>query len=380
MVMRIGFDARCLEEENISGVGEYALKVLKNTLKIDSSNQYIIFSNSFRQRNDRHFEWINAHPNAKLKRFSFPNKVFNLCFWYLNWPKIDKLIGGVDIFFTPNINFLSVSDECRLVTTFHDLSFERYPHFFPLKTRLWHKYFVNPRKISRIAKKMIAVSESTKKDLEEIYQVRKENIQVIPHGISQDFRVMEENDQRLDSTRKKYELPQKFIFFLGNIEPRKNILSIIKAYKNIISSNPKLSEYKLVLAGNISPLCRDLIEKEDIMTCGYIEREDRPYVYNLASLFVYPSFFEGFGLPVLEAMACGTPVIASNNSSLPEVSGKSILSIDPNRPAELAEAIENILIDENLYNKFKKRGIAQAQKFSWEKCAKETLAVIHQHK
>ena len=380
MVMRIGFDARCLEEENISGVGEYALKVLKNTLKIDSSNQYIIFSNSFRQRNDRHFEWINAHPNAKLKRFSFPNKVFNLCFWYLNWPKIDKLLGGVDIFFAPNINFLSVSDECRLVTTFHDLSFERYPHFFPLKTRLWHKYFVNPRKISRIAKKMIAVSESTKKDLEEIYQVRKENIQVIPHGISQDFRVMEENDQRLDSTRKKYELPQKFIFFLGNIEPRKNILSIIKAYKNIISSNPKLSEYKLVLAGNISPLCRDLIEKEDIMTCGYIEREDRPYVYNLASLFVYPSFFEGFGLPVLEAMACGTPVIASNNSSLPEVSGKSILSIDPNRPAELAEAIENILIDENLYNKFKKRGIAQAQKFSWEKCAKETLAVIHQHK
>ena len=302
MVMRIGFDARCLEEENISGVGEYALKVLKNTLKIDSSNQYIIFSNSFRQRNDRHFEWINAHPNAKLKRFSFPNKVFNLCFWYLNWPKIDKLIGGVDIFFTPNINFLSVSDECRLVTTFHDLSFERYPHFFPLKTRLWHKYFVNPRKISRIAKKMIAVSESTKKDLEEIYQVRKENIQVIPHGISQDFRVMEENDQRLDSTRKKYELPQKFIFFLGNIEPRKNILSIIKAYKNIISSNPKLSEYKLVLAGNISPLCKDLIEKEDIKTCGYIEREDRPYVYNLASLFVYPSFFEGFGLPVFVGM------------------------------------------------------------------------------
>ena len=378
--MRIGFDARCLEEENISGVGEYALRVLKNTLKIDSSNQYIIFSNSFRQRNDCHFEWINAHPNAKLKRFSFPNKVFNLCFWYLNWPKIDKLLGGVDIFFAPNINFLSVSDECRLVTTFHDLSFERYPHFFPLKTRLWHKYFVNPRKISRIAKEMIAVSESTKKDLEEIYQVRKENIQVIPHGISQDFRVMEENDQRLDSTRKKYELPQKFIFFLGNIEPRKNILSIIKAYKNIISGNPKLSEYKLVLAGNISPLCRDLIEKEDIMTCGYIEKEDRPYVYNLASLFVYPSFFEGFGLPVLEAMACGTPVIASNNSSLPEVSGKSILSIDPNRPAELAEAIENILIDENLYNKFKKRGIAQAQKFSWEKCVKETLAVIHQDK
>lgn len=382
--MRIGFDARCLEGENISGVGEYALELLKNILEIDSprsggagsSNKYAIFSNSFRQRNNRHLEWIKAYPNAKLKRFSFPNKVLNLCFWYLNWPKIDKLIGGVDIFFAPNINFLSVSDECRLITAFHDLSFERYPHFFALKTRLWHKYFVNPRKISWIAKRMIAVSESTKKDLEEIYQVKRGDVQVVQHGISENFKVLDENDPKLSEIKRKYQLPQKFIFFLGNIEPRKNISSIAAAYKNIVSGNPKLSEYELVLAGNISPLYGDLIEKNNIKTCGYIEREDRPYVYNLASLFVYPSFFEGFGLPILEAMACGTPVIASNNSSLSEVAGNSALLIDPNRPSEIAEAMENILIDEKLYKKFKKRGIAQAQKFSWKKCAEETLAVI----
>lgn len=374
--MRIGFDARCLEEENISGVGEYALELLRNILEIDSSNQYVIFSNSFRQRNSQHFEWIKAHPNAKLKRFSFPNKVINFSLWYLNWPKIDKMVGGVDIFFAPNINFLSVSGECRLITTFHDLSFERYPHFFPLKTRLWHKYFVNPRKISKIAKGVIAVSESTKKDLEEIYQVRNENIQVIPHGISQDFRVMEKDDEKLSEIREKYKLPQKFIFFLGNVEPRKNISSLIEAYKSVVSKNPKLSEYELVLAGNISPLCKDLIEKENIKTCGYIERADRPYVYNLASLFVYPSFFEGFGLPILEAMACGTPVIASNNSSLPEVSGNTATIIDPNRPTEIAEAMENILVEEKLYNKMKKMGVEQAENFSWKKCAKETLNVI----
>jgi len=215
--MRIGFDARCLEEENISGVGEYALELLKNIIKIDTSNKYLIFSNSFRQKNSRHFKWIKEYPNAELKRFSFPNKLLNLCFWYLDWPKIDKLLGGVDIFFAPNINFLSVSDGCRLITTFHDLSFERYSHFFPLKTRLWHKYFVNPRKISRIAKRMIAVSESTKYDLEEIYRVKNENIQVIPHGISRDFKVMDKNDPKLDTIQKKYGLPPKFIFFLGNI-------------------------------------------------------------------------------------------------------------------------------------------------------------------
>jgi glycosyltransferase involved in cell wall biosynthesis len=374
--MRIGFDARCLEEENISGVGEYALELLKNILEIDTSNKYSIFSNSFRQKNKHHFDWISKYPNAKLKRFYYPNKILNLSSWYLNWPKIDKLIGGVDIFFAPNINFLSVSKDCRLIATFHDLSFERYPHFFSLKTRLWHKYFVNPRKISRISKKMIAVSESTKNDLEEIYQVKSEDIQVIPHGISQDFRVIEKNDQKLVATRHRYGLPQKFIFFLGNVEPRKNISSVIAAYKNFVSTNLKLSEYQLVLAGNISPLCRDLIEKENIKTCGYIKREDRPYVYNLASFFVYPSFFEGFGLPILEAMACGTPVIASNNSSLPEVSGNSVLQIDPNRPTELSQAMENIIADEKLYNKLKKKGIAQAKKFSWEKCAKETLTAI----
>jgi glycosyltransferase involved in cell wall biosynthesis len=374
--MRIGFDARCLEEENISGVGEYALELLKNILDVDKSNQYIVFSNSFRQKNNQHFAWIKKHPNVQLKRFWFPNKILNFCFWYFSWPKIDKLTGGADIFFAPNINFLCVSGKCRLIATFHDLSFERYPHFFPLKTRLWHKYFVNPKRISQTAKRIIAVSESTKKDLEEIYQVDKESVRAVPHGISSEFKIMEKNDPKLWAIKKKYDLPQEFILYLGNIEPRKNIASIISAYKNIVAKNERMSKYKLVLAGNISPLCEDLVEKENIKTCGYIERTDRPFIYNLASLFVYPSFFEGFGLPVLESMACGTPVIASNNSSIPEVAGNSILSIDPNRPTELAEAMENILMDENLHQRFKERGFAQAQKFSWKKCACETLKNI----
>jgi glycosyltransferase involved in cell wall biosynthesis len=206
--------------------------------------------------------------------------------------------------------------------------------------------------------------------------VNADHIQAVPHGISREFRVIDKNDPKLSEIRKKYELPQKFVFFLGNIEPRKNVTSIIASYKNMVSKNQNLSEYKLVLAGTTSSLCRDLIEKENIKTCGYIERTDRPFVYNLASLLVYPSFFEGFGLPVLEAMACGTPVIASNNSSIPEVSGNSALLIDPNRPTELADAMENMLTDGNLRQKFKERGLAQAQKFSWEKCARETLKNI----
>lgn len=371
--MKIGFDARCLEEARISGVGEYALELLKNLLKEDPKNEYIVFSNSFKQTASRNFEWIKKYPNAKLERFSFPNRILNFCFWYLNWPKIDKLVGGTDAFFAPNINFFPVSRKCRLVATFHDLSFERYPHFFPFKTRLWHEYFVNPRRIARKAEKLIAVSESTKKDLEEIYKIKSENISVVSHGINQNFRVIDRNDPKLIEIQKKYKLPHKFIFYLGNIEPRKNIASIVAAYKIFILKNTELGKFKLVLAGNISPLCREIVEKEDLKTYGYIKREDRPYVYNLASLFVYPSFFEGFGLPVLEAMACAVPVIASNNSSIPEVAGNAAILIDPNRPSELSEAMKALLTDEGLYAKIKERGLMQSQKFSWKKCALESM-------
>lgn len=371
--MKIGFDARCLEEKKISGVGEYALELLKNLLEADSKNEYVVFSNSFKQKANRNFEWIKKYPSVKLERFSFPNRILNFCFWYLNWPKIDKMIGGADVFFAPNINFLSVSKKCRLVATFHDLSFERYPNFFPFKTRLWHEYFVNPWRIARTAEKLIAVSESTKKDLETIYKTDPEKIDVVRHGISDSFKVIDRNDPKLLEIQKKYNLPYKFVLYLGNIEPRKNISSIASAYKIFISKKPELGKFKLILAGNISPLCREMVKKENLKTCGYIEREDRPYVYNLASLFVYPSFFEGFGLPILEAMACGAPVIASNNSSIPEVAGRAAIFIDPNRPSELAEAMKAVLTDEKLYTNIKERGLLQSKKFNWKKCALESM-------
>ena len=374
--MKIGFDARCLEEKKISGVGEYALELLKNLLEIDTENQYVIFSNSFRQKNSQHFKWIDKYPNAELKRFYFPNKILNLFSWYIDWPKIDKLIGGADIFFAPNINFLSVSKNCPLVVTFHDLSFERYPRFFRAKTRLWHNYFVNPRRIARFSAKIIAISESTKKDLEELYNIKPEKIKVVYHGISKDFRIIDRNDPKMVEIQKRYGLPYKFILYLGNIEPRKNISAIIDAYKNFISKNPELEKYKLILAGKISPLCRDIIEKGNIMTCGYIRRGDRPFVYNLASLFVYPSFFEGFGLPVLEAMSCGIPVITSHNSSVPEVAGDAAILVDPKRPLEIAEAMHFLLTDKKFYDRIRERGFAQSQKFSWKKCAEETLKIF----
>lgn len=376
--MRIGIDLRCLEEEQISGVGEYALELLKKLIETDGKNRYVIFSNSFKQKNNRHFEKLKIYPNAELKRFRRPNKWLNFSLWYFGRPKLDKFIGGVDVFFAPNINFLAVRPECKFISTFHDLSFERSSEFFALKARLWHQFFVNPRRIAKISTRVIAVSESTKRDLAEIYGINQEKISVIRHGMSGDYAVIDRNNPKLLAIQKKYGLPHKFILYLGNIEPRKNVASLIEAHKKMQTGNLKFEKYKLVLAGKVHPLCRALIEKEKncVRAIGYVDREDKPAIYNLASLFVFPSHFEGFGLPVLEAMACGTPVICSNNSSFPEVAENAAILIDPNRPQEIAEAMAAILADEKTYAKMRDRGLKQAKKFSWRKCAEETLAII----
>ncbi|OGI26641.1 MAG: hypothetical protein A2359_00790 [Candidatus Moranbacteria bacterium RIFOXYB1_FULL_43_19] len=373
--MRIGIDLRCLEEEKISGVGEYALEIVRNLLEIDRENQYVIFSNSFKEKG-KNFSFLENYPHVKVSRFRYSNKLLNLLLWYFGWPKLDELIGDADIFFAPNINFLAVSKNCKLVTTFHDLSFERFPEFFTAKTRLWHFYFVNPRRIAQRSNRVIAVSRSTRNDLNEIYKIDAGKISVIQHGVSEDYKIISRNDSKMLEVQKKYSLPYKFILYLGNIEPRKNIESFVRAFSKLQKDDPALRKYKLVLVGKTSPLCEDMAAKNDILAVGYIDREDRPFVYNLASLFVYPSFFEGFGMPVLEAMACGTPVIASNNSSIPEIAGKSALMISPNRSDELCKAIRNILSNDKLYNRLRERGLKQSKNFSWKKCAEKTLEIF----
>jgi glycosyltransferase involved in cell wall biosynthesis len=377
--MRIGFDARCLEEERISGVGEYTFELLKNILEIDRKNTYVVFSNSFKQKNVCHFDFLKNYTNVELKRFSVPNKILNFLFWYLRWPKIDSMIGSVDVFLAPNINFLSLSEKCPLIVTFHDLSFERFPNYFSRKTRWWHEYFVNPRKIARSAKMCIAVSESTARDLSEIYKINPSKIEIIFHGVSDEFRTEGQNNEDYSQTRKKYALPDKFVLFLGNIEPRKNVLSVARAFEELISKNSYLSKYHLILAGNMSSMAKSFIERKNVKLCGYIKRKDRPTIFKLSSVFVYPSFFEGFGLPVLESMASGTPVIASNNSSVSEVCQEAAVLIDPNRPDEIMEALRVLLTNAEFRDNMKERGLAQAKKFAWKQCAENTLALLRRY-
>lgn len=380
--MKIGIDIRCLSEGRRTGVEEYSINFLDKIFKEDATNNYILFLNSWK-KSKIELDWIKKYKNVTVKRFYFPNKILNLFLWYFNWPKIDILLGGVDVFFVPNLNFVALSNDVKLILTIHDLSFEYFPESFSIKRRLWH-VFVNPKKLIAKAAKILAVSRSTKEDLLSFYKIDSNKIEVIYNGVSDELGRIDRNNPRLLEVKEKYKLPFKFILFLGTFEPRKNIIGIVKAYEILREEGSKeLDRYKLVIAGSEGWKSKEIKKNimnskysDDILWIKFIENEDKVYVYNLSSIFVYPSFFEGFGIPPLEAMKCGISVIASNNSSLVEIIGEGGVTIDATRPDELALALRESLLDKDFPESFSIGRIKQVQKFSWTKSAKRFLEVI----
>ena len=380
--MKIGIDARCLMDGRRTGVEEYTINLLENLFCQDNNNEYILFLNSLK-KSGTDLNWLKKYPNVSLKMFRFPNKLLNLFFWYWRWPKIDKLLGGVDIFFMPNINFAAVSGKTKLILTIHDLSFEYFPETFSSKRRLWH-FFINPKKLIQKSDKIIAVSDSTKSDLINFYGISEKKIKVIYNGLSSECNVIDRNSLKLIQIKEKYKLPYKFILYLGTIEPRKNIIGLIKAY-NILKKIEKmrLGKYKLVIAGAKGWKSKQIFSeikkspfKHSIIFTGIIDNKDKPAFYNLASLFVYPSFFEGFGFPPLEAMKCGIPIITSNISSLPEIVNGAGILIDPDKPDEIYQAIKNILLNNKLQEDLIRKGLTQSAKFNWKKTAEEFLVIL----
>ncbi len=361
---------------------EYAINLLENLFVIDKKNKYVLFLNLFKEPsiNIKNF---TKYKNVSVRRFKYPNKLLNFLFWYLNWPKIDEMLNGVDVLFFPNIIFGAWSKNVKAVFTVHDLSFKRYPETFSWKRRLWHA-FINPGKLCRQTDKIITVSQSSKNDVVDFYGVDNNKIDVIPNAVSEKFFVMDRNDPKLIEVKKKYGLPYKFVLYLGTIEPRKNIIGIIRAYNQLRKiSHPELVKCKLVIAGVPGWKKKKIFDEikrssycKDIILTGFISNEDKPALYNLASLFVYPSFFEGFGFPPLEAVNCGVPIIISNISSLPEVIGGAGIMIDPDKPDEIFQAMKEILLNKELREKLRKSGLEQAKTFNWEKTTRKFLATI----
>jgi len=366
--MRIAIDIRPLQDPKYSGVSEYTLQLLTHLFDIDQTNQYFLFYNAVGKK-DRNIPKI-IRPNVVYKEFKYPNKLLNLSLSFFGRPYLDELVGGADLVFFPNVNFGSVSKKAKTIITIHDLSFVRHPEFFDFKTRLWHA-FINPYKMATRADHILSVSEHTKWDCEQLYKIPSEKITVTHLGVNNNFQRV--TDQSiLTSIREKYKLPEKFLLYLGTVEPRKNIISIIESLRDV------KHDYPLVIAGKNGWKSAETLKvaeenKGCIKLIDYVEAKDKPALYTLATVFVWPSFYEGFGLPPLEAQACGTPVIAGANSSMLETMKDSAILVNADNVHEISQAINLLLADEKLREYYIQKGVANASRFTWEETAKRTL-------
>lgn len=377
--MKVGIDIRTLMDARYSGVSEYTFNLVEEILKLDK-NDYRLFYNCFGDcLNIPEF----AGGKVKVVKYNYPNKILNYLFFkFFNYPKIDKELEA-DVFFMPHINFIGKSKAAKSLITIHDLSFLKYPEFFSWRKNFWHR-MINVKKLIKRFNRVVAVSKNTKQDIVELCGINPDKVEVIYSGIGKEFKQMDANEKKLAEVRDKYKLPEKFILYLGTLEPRKNVDGIIKAYNKLRADNRELQDYKLVIAGG-KGWKFDKIYKEwersefknDVNFLGYVDSKDKVYLYNLANVFVYPSFYEGFGFPPLEAMACGLPVVVSYAASLPEVAGDAALMVDPYNINDIAKAMAEILADESLKNKLIERGLARAKNFSWEKTAKEYLKIFN---
>jgi len=381
--MKIGVDIRVLMDKKYSGVSEYTANLLKAILKeSESDNQFVFYYNSGKNISKRMNEW--KRDNVEIVASSYPNKFFNYFLQKIfSYPKIENIIGEVDIFWSPHFNFSSFSEKYKTkrVLTVHDLSFIRYPKYFNWRQNLWHR-LLNVKKIISNSDRVVAVSENTKNDIVDLIKKDKEDVEVIYSGnnlLKKEIKKVE-----VEKFRNKYFANSNFpyILYLGTIEPRKNISNLIKAY-NLFRERNENTNIKLVLAGMFGWKTKKIFKeykkskyREDIIFLNYVEKEDKDVLYSQAKLFVYPSFYEGFGFPPLEAMTYGIPTICSNVSSLPEIVSGSALMINPFNVEEIAIAIENVLKDKDYYNYLSEKSLKRAQDFSWDISAKKYLQLF----
>jgi len=372
--MIIGVDIRPMAGLR-TGIQEYTEQILAHMILLAPEHQFKLFFSSLSRGIPDRF-WMHA-PNVQLVERRIPNNLLFFIGNVFNYPMIDDLIGGVNVFFSPHFFLAPLSGSCQRVTTFHDLSYLRFPEFLTWRKRWWHNIEMNPANQARFSNRIIAVSESTKTDLVNFYNIDPTNISVVYSGTA----LARPDNETLIQFKQKQGLPDRFILHVGTLEPRKNIIGLIKAF-NILKDKPGNEDIELVLIGKEGWQFQDILKeiqkspyKPYIRHLGHIKDNLASY-YSLAMVCVYPSFFEGFGFPVLEAMACGVPVVVSGNSSLPEVAGEAGLFVDPYNISEIAEALMIVISEPLVRNRMIKKSLAQASKFTWENAARQTLGIL----
>lgn len=375
--MKIGIDIRNIGKKR-TGDEVVFFNLVKNLAQLDKENNYYLFTDIC---DEKILEEIRANlrikntPNFKIISLETKNK-FSWNFWTL--PKYLQK-NPTDIYLTQYITPFFVPKEIRIMTIIHDVSFCAFPELIK-KADLFFLKTLIPLSLKR-ADKIVAVSQFTLDEIRKYYKIAPEKLDWIHNAVSDEFPKEAVTEEKMETVRKKYDLPKKFILYLGTLQPRKNIPILIEAFNK---TDNKFSGMKLVLAGgkghNYDLKIDEKIAvyniKDKIIFPGYIADEDKHCFLKMAEIFVFPSLYEGFGIPILEAFASGTPVIASNIPPHREIAGNSAEFFDPQDSGDLADKIAGIISDEQLRKKLVEDGFSRLENFSWKKTAKKMLRIF----
>jgi glycosyltransferase involved in cell wall biosynthesis len=368
--MRIGIDAHAIGSQ-LTGNETYIKNLILALAELDRVNEYVLFFT----RPDVARAWENRYPNVRVQllRPHTPYARIPISF------PIALYKTGVDLL---HVQYTAPPFYRKpIVVTIHDLSFEHFPQFFSHRERFFFKRTI-PHTARRAAK-VLTVSEYSRQDLIRTYNLPPEQVVVTPNGVGPEFRPVREKT-RLAALRQQYGIDRAYLLSVGNLQPRKNLARLIRAYTQLRASVEDF-HCQLVIVGQKAWLSKNIFHEAhrsryagDVILTDYVPEDDLPGLYSGATAFVYPSIFEGFGLPVLEAMACGAPVVTSNSSALPEVVGTAGLMVDPYDEEALAKAIQRLVYDAQLRAQLSEHSLQQAAKFSWRRTAELTLAVYQQ--
>jgi glycosyltransferase involved in cell wall biosynthesis len=357
--MRIGIDANPIFLRK-GGIGYYTQNLLEVLTQVDTNHEYFLFK-TVKNQPDYPLPLL-ARPNVRIIQTS------------KHWQKWRCRREGVELYHGTNFR-LRGKGKIGNVITIHDLAFKRYPHFLK---KQWGQSlsFLKTKRDAQRADRVIAVSRHTAEDIVEFFKIDPQKIRVIYHGIDEVFHHGVSEDS-VSMVKQKFHIQTpSYLLFVGTLEPRKNLPTLIRSFQSL----PNLhSEFSLVLAGGFGWRYDEVVElsrglENRVILTGYITPEELISLYSGASLFIYPSFYEGFGMPLLEAMAMGVPIVASKTSSIPEVVGNAAFLFDPLSAEDLATAISRMIEDSSLSDSLRVKGKQRVKMFTWDRAARETLS------
>jgi len=364
--MRVAINCRSFLKKQYTGIGRYAYHLVKSLSDIDSDNEYQLYARKGL------FSFNKRLPPIRARNF-IPR-----IDWFNRGPA--NTLDHVDVYHFPSPEPLDAPGNAKIVVTIHDVIFKAFPEGHTHQTiEAGQRQFAD---IQQKASKIICCSKNTANDLQKYFQVPSEKITLVYQGVDKNtfYRITEDEEPQADKTLKSKGIDVPFILSVGTIEPRKNLINLVHAFHEL-KRGGKFSG-KLVIIGMKGWMESDigaLIEKLDltrsVAVLGYVTDRALRHFYNKTEVFVFPSLYEGFGFPIVEAFSCGAAVITSNVSSCPEIAGHAALTIDPKSSRDITDAIDRVIRDPGLKEQLKKKGIKRAEDFDFHKTAEETLKV-----